>query len=177
MATELITQKKKTTAEKLNDIGEETIFARIADCEFIHNIAQSYGMSAGSLHAWLDARPEMYARARERQADKLVADMIQIADDGSNDTYIDDNGNQKTDQDVVARSRLRVEARKWLAGKMNAKRYGDKTTTEIIGDPSRPVSISMDSYKNLTPDELDVMIRVTERQLLEIDGTCEKVED
>ena len=27
---------------------------------------------------------------------------------------------------MIARSRLRVDARKWLAGKMNAKRYGDK---------------------------------------------------
>ena len=118
--------KPLTTAEKLDAIGEEEIFARIANCEFIHKIAASYEMSAGSLHAWLNARPEMYARAREQQADKLVADMLEIADFGLNDTYQDDNGNVRTDQDVVARSRLRVEARKWLAGKMNAKKYGDR---------------------------------------------------
>lgn len=117
---------KLTTAQKLDEIGEEVIFARIANCEFIHKIAESYKMSAGSLHAWLNARPEMYARAREQQADKLVADMLAIADYGLNDTYQDDNGNVRTDQDVVARSRLRVEARKWLAGKMNAKKYGDR---------------------------------------------------
>lgn len=118
--------KPLTTAEKLDAIGEEVIFARIANCEFIHKIAASYEMSAGSLHVWLNARPEMYARAREQQADKLVADMLEIADYGLNDTYQDDNGNVRTDQDVVARSRLRVEARKWLAGKMNAKKYGDR---------------------------------------------------
>lgn len=118
--------KPLTTAQKLDEIGEEEIFARIANCEFIHKIAASYEMSAGSLHVWLNARPEMYARAREQQADKLVADMLEIADYGLNDTYQDDNGNVRTDQDVVARSRLRVEARKWLAGKMNAKKYGDR---------------------------------------------------
>lgn len=117
---------KLTTAQKLDEIGEEEVFARIANCEFIHKIAESYEMSAGSLHTWLNARPEMYARAREQQADKLVADMLQIADDGLNDTYQDDNGNVRTDQDVIGRSRLRVEARKWLAGKMNAKKYGDR---------------------------------------------------
>ena len=117
---------KQTTAQRLDDIGEDVIFARIANCEFIHNIAESLDMSAGSLHAWLNDRPEMYVRAREQQADKLVAEMIAIADDSAHDTYVDGNGNVRTDNEVVARSRLRVDARKWLAGKMNAKRYGDK---------------------------------------------------
>lgn len=120
------TVKPLTTAQKLDAIGEEVIFARIANCEFIHKIAEGYEMSAGSLHAWLNDRPEMYARAREQQADKLVADMLAIADDGMNDTYTDGDGNERTNQDVIARSRLRVDARKWLAGKMNAKKYGDK---------------------------------------------------
>ena len=118
--------KKLTHAERLDVIGEDVIMERIARCEFIHKIAESYGMSAGVLHAWLNARPEKYVAARERQADQLVEDMLQIADDGRNDTYLDDDGNIHTDQDVIARSRLRVEARKWLAGKMNAKRYGDR---------------------------------------------------
>lgn len=119
-------EKPLTTAQRLDAIGEEVIFARIANCEFIHKIAEGYEMSAGSLHAWLNDRPEMYARAREQQADKLVADMLAIADDGMNDTYTDGDGNERTNQDVIARSRLRVDARKWLAGKMNAKKYGDK---------------------------------------------------
>ena len=119
-------EKKLTHAERLDAIGAEVIMERIARCEFIHKIAESYGMSAGTLHTWLNARPELYVAARERQADQLVEDMLQIADDGRNDTYLDDDGNVHTDQDVIARSRLRVEARKWLAGKMNAKRYGDR---------------------------------------------------
>lgn len=129
-ARKLFDAPKLTTAERLDAIGEEVIFARIANCEFIHKIAESYGMSAGSLHAWLNARPEMYACARDQQADKLVADMLEIADDGSNDTYMDENGNERTNTEVVARSRLRVDARKWLAGKMNAKKYGDRLNVD-----------------------------------------------
>lgn len=117
---------KLTAAQKLDSIGEDEIFARIANCEFIHKIAESYGISAGQFHAWLNNHAEMYVRAREQQADKLVADMLQIADDGLNDTYTADDGSERTNQDVIGRSRLRVEARKWLAGKMNAKKYGDK---------------------------------------------------
>lgn len=122
---------KLSITQILDAIGEEVIFERIANCEFIHKIAESCGISAGSLHNWLNDRPEMYARARERQADKLVADMLQIADDGINDTYQDKDGNILTDNDVIARSRLRVDARKWLAGKMNAKKYGDKLDIQV----------------------------------------------
>ena len=79
-------------------------------------------------------RSEQYARARESQADKLAEDLLQIADDGLNDTYTDSDGNKRTDQDVIARSRLRVDARKWLAGKMAPKKYGDRQIVEGPGE-------------------------------------------
>lgn len=81
-----------------------------------------------TIFRWLKAHEEfriLYAEARERQADSLVDDIQAIADDGANDTYVDDEGRQRTDYDVVARSKLRIEARKWLAGKMRPKVYGD----------------------------------------------------
>ncbi len=124
--------RKLTTDEMLNAVGEDVLFARIANCEFIHKIAESVGVSATAFHTWLDKRPELYARARERQADKLVDDMVAIADDGRNDTFINDRGERVVDQDIVARSRLRIDARKWLAGKMS-KRYGDKQEIEHKG--------------------------------------------
>ena len=80
--------------------------------------------------AWLDgSRPEFseqYARAREAQADKLAEEALQIADDGHSDTYVDGDGNVKTDTEVIQRSKLRVDTRKWLASKMAPKKYGDK---------------------------------------------------
>ncbi len=79
---------------------------------------------------WLDgSRPEFseqYARAREAQADKLAEEALQIADDGRSDTYVDADGNVKTDTEVIQRSKLRVDTRKWLASKMAPKKYGDK---------------------------------------------------
>ena len=44
----------------------------------------------------------------------------------SNDTYMDADGNVKTDNEVIQRSKLRVDTRKWLASKMAPKKYGDK---------------------------------------------------
>ena len=80
--------------------------------------------------AWLDgskpAFSEQYARAREAQADKLAEEALQIADDGRSDTYVDGDGNVKTDTEVIQRSKLRVDTRKWLASKMAPKKYGDK---------------------------------------------------
>ena len=80
--------------------------------------------------AWLDgskpAFSEQYARAREAQADKLAEESLQIADDGRSDTYLDAEGNEKTDNEAIQRSRLRVDTRKWLASKMAPKKYGDK---------------------------------------------------
>lgn len=85
---------------------------------------------------WLEVNEgfrESYMRAREAQADYLAEEIIQIADDGQNDTYTDDEGQVRTNQDVIARSRLRVDARKWYASKLAAKKYGDKVEQTHTG--------------------------------------------
>lgn len=67
-----------------------------------------------------------YAQAKREQADLLAEEILQIADDGSNDTYVNDEGLHLTNYDVIARSRLRVDARKWVASKLLPKVYGDQ---------------------------------------------------
>ena len=83
-----------------------------------------------------------YAHAREMQADKMADDILAIADDGINDTYIDEHGNKKTDQDVIGRSRLRVDARKWLASKMAPKKYGDRQVVDVGNADNKPFEVS-----------------------------------
>lgn len=73
---------------------------------------------------------ERYARAREAQADALFDEMLDIADDGTND-WVErkrEDGSTDTvlDHEHVQRSKLRIEARKWMAGKLRPKVYGDK---------------------------------------------------
>ena len=121
---------RKTTSQILDEIGIDVVCARVADCVTLQVIANDAGVSKGSLIAWLHGHADQYARAREAQADKLVEDILAIADDGSNDTYTDEEGFERTNHDVIARSRLRVDARKWLAGKMAPKKYGDKLEIE-----------------------------------------------
>lgn len=93
--------------------------------------------ASSTVFKWLSLNKdfaEQYARAREAQADVLFDDILSIADDGLNDTYTDEDGNVRTNQDVIARSKLRVEARKWMAGKLRPKVYGDKLDVEHGGN-------------------------------------------
>ena len=136
---------------------EETariICERISEGESLRTICSDSDMpDKTTVLRWLgdDVREEFriqYARARELQADFYADSIISIADDGLNDSYVDDEGNKRTDQDVIARSRLRVDARKWYASKLAPKKYGDKVQTEISG------ALSVRSATELTDDQL-----------------------
>ena len=115
----------------------------IADGNSLRAICLLDDMPAKStVFKWLAEQPtfsDQYARAREAQADSLADDILEIADDGKRDTYTDLDGNERTDHDVIARSRLRVDARKWLASKMAPKKYGDKMQQEITGKDGAPL--------------------------------------
>ncbi len=67
-------------------------------------------------------------------------EIVDISDDGRNDTYIDDNGNERTDNERVARSRLRVDTRKWMLSKMLPKVYGDKLDVNHGVQPENPLA-------------------------------------
>lgn len=100
-----------------------------------------------SVMRWLEANEpfrENYVRAREAQSDYLAEEIVQIADDGANDTYLDDEGMPRTNQDVIARSRLRVDARKWYASKLAPKKYGDKVETTHTGSIDHNLTVQFE---------------------------------
>lgn len=85
---------------------------------------------------WRHKDPEFdvrFTRAREAGADAIAEECLRIADDGINDTYIDDDGKERIDMDVLQRSRLRVETRLKLLAKWFPQRYGDKQTVQHEG--------------------------------------------
>ena len=71
----------------------------------------------------------MFINAKRAQADLFAEELIAIADDSTNDYMIGKDG-LIVNSENIARSKLRVETRKWLASKLQNKVYGDKTTTE-----------------------------------------------
>jgi hypothetical protein len=56
---------------------------------------------------------------------------LTIADHSAGDYYEDAEGNQKYDTEAVQRSKLRIETRKWIMGRLAAKRYGDKVDVAV----------------------------------------------
>ena len=79
---------------------------------------------------------EQYTRAREIGYKLLADEILEISDDSTGDTFTDADGNIRTDAERVARSKLRVDSRKWMLSKMLPKIYGDKL--EIGSDPDKP---------------------------------------
>lgn len=78
-----------------------------------------------------------YARAREAQADFLAEEIIEIADDGSNDLMTITKGDTSysiENKEVTNRSKLRVDARKWIASKLKPRKYGDKIDMNHQGE-------------------------------------------
>lgn len=125
----------------------DAICERLAEGESLRAICAAEDMpSKGTVFRWLAQSTEFrdqYARAREAQADTLADEIVDIADDGRNDKYVDDEGRPRVDQDVIARSRLRVDARKWVAAKLKPKVYGDKSTTEVSGLNGGPIDMAV----------------------------------
>lgn len=79
----------------------------------------------------------LYTRARELGYHKMADDLCDIADDGSNDWIERETRNGTItviDKEVVDRSKLRVETRKWLLSKALPKVYGDKQEIKHSGD-------------------------------------------
>lgn len=122
----------------------DTLCERIASGRSLVSICKEDDMpSIASVFSWLskgsEENPEppfkdlldKYVRAREIQAELYATEIIDIADDGANDTYRDDEGNIIVDHDVLGRSKLRVDARKWIVSKLLPKKYGERQNVEV----------------------------------------------
>jgi hypothetical protein len=116
----------------------DAICLRLAEGETLRQICRSEGMPPEStVRQWVIDQAEFaaqYAKARDLGLDAMADALFEIADDGTNDTNVDEDGNVFTNHDVIARSRLRVDTRKWYLSKLAPKRYGDKTQVDAKVD-------------------------------------------
>lgn len=132
------------------------ICERLANGEALTKICKDSGMPGlSTVYQWLATRPdfaELYARAREDQADTLAAEIIEIADDGARD-YVDDDGKKVVNHDHIQRSKLRVDARKWYAAKLAPKKYSEKVSQELSGPGGAPLQVETSTRPQLTKEE------------------------
>lgn len=113
---------------------ETEIFKRISNAESLISIcADDWMPSESTVYKRLredEQFSQEYTRARERQADHIFDEVLAIADG-------------VTKPEDVAAARLRIDARKWMAGKLRPKVYSDKTTHEHSGPDGEPIKTSL----------------------------------
>lgn len=98
------------------------------------SICKELKLNASTVYDWIQKHEifaNKYARAREIQADFLADQIIEISDESHNDILKDKEGNEYTNHEVIARSRLRVDARKWKASKLYPKKYADRVDSDL----------------------------------------------
>jgi hypothetical protein len=128
------------------DVADE-ICLRMAEGESLRAICRTPGMPlASTVRKWvvqdMQGFFQQYARAREAQAHALAEELLEIADNGSNDWMQRNDPNNPgylENGEHLQRSRLRVDARKWLTSKILPKSYGDKTEVEAYGKDGAPL--------------------------------------
>jgi len=108
------------------------ICVRIAMGESLRSICRDDSMPAmSSVFSWLqkyDEFSEQYEKACVERTEMLIEDILDIAD--------------KSDPNHAAKTRVQVDARKWIASKMKPKKYGESS------EPERKV-VPFNVYTNL----------------------------
>lgn len=113
------------------------VLESISDGASLSDIARLYGYSVPAVRTWLRKDPErakLYDDARMDQAHSIVDQLIEIADTADSSVAAD-----------VAKAKLRVETRKWLASRLLPRVYGERMMTEITGRDGGPVRLDLKS--------------------------------
>ena len=124
------------------------ICTRLAEGESLRAICRDDTMPGlRTVMRWLfdgdhDEFWQHYARAREAQAEVRADEIIEIADDAAGDFTTDKDGKETVSHEHIQRSRLRVDARKWIASKLLPKRYGDRL--QHTGEGGGPIRTEVD---------------------------------
>ena len=124
----------------------DEILERISTGESVASICDEEKMpSQRSFYNWLnkdESLVQRYAHAREAQADAIFDDILSIADEARNDWMKrtgEDSEGWQLNGEHIQRSKLRIDARKWMASKLAPKKYGDKL--QHTGDGGGPLQI------------------------------------
>lgn len=123
----------------------------------LRTVCKKEGMpKLSTVFKWIREKPEFaqqYARATQERTEAMAEDMLDIADDGSNDLMTIQKGDKSYEvenREVTNRSRLRVDTRKWLMSKMKPKKYGEKLDVMSDGKAIQGNVIVFTDFKNET---------------------------
>lgn len=150
----------------------DVICERMADGESLRTICAAEDMpNKATVFRWLAdpahrAFRDQYARARDAMADALFDDTLEIADDARNDWMErrDDKGaGWQANGEHIQRSKLRIDTRKWMAGRLAPKKYGERVLNEHSGPDGAPIEVARSiNLKDLNDDDLAALTRIAE---------------
>lgn len=119
------------TASMFTQALFDRICERMAEGESLRAICKGKDMPAKrTVLRWVAADEKLaaqYAEAQQMRAEHYFDEIIDIADSKSDP--------QKT--------RVQIDARKWVLARMNPKKYGDKFTQELTGDGGGPLVVEI----------------------------------
>lgn len=139
------------------------ICTRIASGESLKRICEDDAMpSRDTVHVWLlDGKhkefSDSYEKACNTRAENMFDELVEIADDGSND-YMeverqDGSVSEVVNTEHIQRSRLRVDTRKWYLSKVLPKKYGEKVDVTSGGEQIKGNVIVFSDFSDGTEDK------------------------
>lgn len=129
----------------------DTICVELANGRSLRDVCSDEGMPPEStVRGWavenIDGFAAQYARAREVGYHMMADELLEIADCGVND-WMERHGDKDDgwvlNGEHIARSRLRVDTRKWMLGKVLPKIYGDKIDMSGPDGGAIPTSLTI----------------------------------
>jgi Bacteriophage Sf6, terminase small subunit-like len=130
-------KKKRGRPTKYSPEIAKLICDGIVENKPLLKICEVIGIHVTTLRAWRDVHSEfsaMYARAREIQTELWEDMLLQSAWDNSNDDIFTEDGKRFENKEWTSRSKLKMEALKWLMSKRLPKKYGDRLNLDHDGE-------------------------------------------
>lgn len=136
------------------------ICQRIGEGETLNQICRSEHMPARpTVVSWViedrEGFSDRYTRAKDLQIEYWADEIVDVSDDASNDYMVrtgkDGDEGWVLNGEHIARSRLRVDSRKWLLSKLKPKKYGDKLGISGDGDGG-PLNVQIIKFSDVDSD-------------------------
>lgn len=125
----------RITVTRTPDV-EDDIIQSLSQGVPLRQICKRLGCSRTSVHRWMADDAELakrYAKARQEGFDAIAEEILDIADDGTNDWIErerDGASYAELNHEHVQRSKLRVDARLKLLAKWYPAKYGERVAVE-----------------------------------------------
>lgn len=107
------------------------VLSLVEEGKSLRKACEEIGIPRTTFEVWEKADEKIavqYAHAREKRADHIFEEMLQIADTPKIGTIetAKEWGTEVQTKDMVDHRKLQIETRKWMLGKMAPKRFGDR---------------------------------------------------